>query len=616
MAYPDSANAAANALSAATLAHRPSTTKVGDAGASPVTKMDRQMYTSNPPVKPEVDERNREAVLHASAVAMAKKMYSTQQKMFDAARKAEEEGGRSRPGSADSDRGRPMQFNNLQEAAYKLAQERLAKLHDEHQRARTYQDYYGAGPYSLPPGRKFTKLGKSRRRSSSDGDVVRPVAEVDDRKRSRQIQKQMSLFSTRLSEVDESQRARDREALLAAARRNVKATMEGMDEKMYRDTGRVTPAKLSEWELRAHATAQARSEERMGGHATGKVDIGGGQYMDREKVEEIAARRVQPLLDEINEKAEMERKRIVALREEQEKKRLEWEAEKARNAEVKEAQRKLKDEEKARRGELKHEAKAAKAEGRRLAREETDNRKPAGAIIPGASDSEGPGEASDKPTEEAPSHRHRILPFTPRIQTKPSSASNPKNDPSPLSPSSNTSPESATDSPTSRVKNWLKSRLHKPRAKSVSGNNSGGGKSSDAGGKAPGGFLGGHRLTRLHPDGTGSMTSLSEERSASMREVALAGTADAPGVASHDLGEGNGSKSPGQPTGGSVFSDDGGGDGVAGQDEPDRSSRAPELEDIAPPKAIADPAGAGLGVTPRSSVGSGNRDSKFIEIID
>lgn len=344
MTYPDSANAAANALSAATIANRPAAAAAAhgaDAGASPITKLDRQMYTSNPPVKPEVDDRNREAVLHASAVAMAKKMYSTQQKMFDAAAHGNNQGS-SRPGSADSDNARPLHFNNLQEAAYRLAQERLARLHDEHQRNRGYQDYYGAATSPASPGRKFTKLGKARRRSSSDGDIARPGTE-DDRKRSRQIHKQMSLFSSRLSEVDESQRARDREALLAAAQRNVKAAMEGMDERVSRDTGRVSSAKLSEWELRAHATAQARSDERKGGGvAAGKVDLGGGQYMDRERVEEIAAKRVQPLLDEINEKAETERKRIVALREEQEKKRLEWEAEKARNAEVKEAQRKLK----------------------------------------------------------------------------------------------------------------------------------------------------------------------------------------------------------------------------------------------------------------------------------
>lgn len=292
------------------------------------------------------------------------------------------------------------------------------------------------------------------------------------------------------------------------------------------------------------------------------------------------------------------------------------------------------DQDKARRDELKQEAKArkeeekaARAEEKRLAREDNEKRKPqAVAITSGEDENQGPLGAAEQATEESTSHKHRILPFTPRIQTKTTSASNAKSEPSPLSPSSNTSPESANESPTSRVKNWLKSRLHKPRAKSISGNNAGGGgKSSDAsggGGKAPGGFLGGHRLKRLHPDGTGSMTSLSEERSASMREVALAGRASAPVVASDEPGESSGGKAHGRIGGSASSDDDGGGgggggdDGPAGRRQADGPSGAPELEGIAPPRALLDPAVAGTGVTPRSSVGSGNRDSKFIENID
>lgn len=346
LTYPDSANAAANALSAATIAHRPSTTinlKMSDVGAQPVTSMGSEMYTSHPPVKPERDERTHEEALHASAVAMAKKMYAHQQKNADTAKQNHE--GDSRPGSSGTGATQqPMQFTNLQEAAYKLAQERLARLQDEHQRNRGMADYYGTSPTSpTAPSRRLTKLGKLRRRASSDGDVAASLSD-DDRQRSRQIRKQMSLFSTRLDEVDEAKRTRDRDALLAAAQRNVKATLDGMDEKMYREQGRVTTAKLNQWEAKAHATAQARSDARMAGDMSGKVDLGAGQYMDREKVEEIAARRVQPVLDEINEKAELERQRIVALREEQEKKRLEWEAEKAKNAELKENMRKVKGE--------------------------------------------------------------------------------------------------------------------------------------------------------------------------------------------------------------------------------------------------------------------------------
>lgn len=341
LAYPDSANAAANALSAATAAHRPNVIhiRMEDAGAQPVTTMGREMYTSHPPVKSEADDKNREAVLHASAVAMAKRMYSHQQAQ------GQQHGAGSRPESTRTDGvQQPMQFTNLQDAAYKLAQERLARLHDEHQRNREVADYYGTSPTSpSSPGRRLTKLGKFRRRSSSDGDVAASLSE-NDKQRSKNIRNQMSLFSNRLDEVDQAKRSRDREALLAAAKRNVKATMDGMDEKMYRETGMVPPAKLNEWETKAHTTAQARSDARLAGDMTGKVDLGAGIFMDREKVDEIAAKRVQPVLDGINEKAELERQRIATLREEQEKKRLEGEAEKARNAETKEAQRKLKGE--------------------------------------------------------------------------------------------------------------------------------------------------------------------------------------------------------------------------------------------------------------------------------
>lgn len=347
MVYPGSANAASNALSAATIAHRPTiNVRMEDAGAQPVTTMPREMYTSNPPVKPQVDERNREAVLHASAVAMAKKMYAHQQHTSIDKAKAEQgqhEDGSSRPGSSRAE-GAPqqMQFTNLQDAAYKLAQERLARLHDEHQRNRGIAEYYGTSSNTpSSPGRRLTKLGRMRRRASSDGDVAASLRKGD-KQQSKHIRNQMSLFSTRLNEVDESKQARDREALLNAAKRNVKATLEGMDEKMYQDAGRVMPAKLNEWELKAHSAAQTRSDARLGRDMNDKVDLGAGKYMDRDEVDAIAAKRVQPVLDAINEKAELERQRIAALREEQEKKRLALEGEKARNAEIKETQRKLK----------------------------------------------------------------------------------------------------------------------------------------------------------------------------------------------------------------------------------------------------------------------------------
>lgn len=632
LSYPDSSNAAANALNAATVAHRPSS-KASNAGASSITKMNRQMYTSNPPVKMEVDEKDRDAVLHASALAMAKKMYGQQRTIYDAAKQNETQGRSSRADSSDSDEVRPMQFGNLQEQAYKLAQERLARLHDEHQKHRDYQDYY-ATPSPPASPRKLTRLGQLRRRSSSDGELMSSPYN-DDQKRSRNIQKQMSIFSNRLSEVDGAKRSRDREALLAAAQRNVKATLQGIDEKMYRETGRVAPAKLNDWENKAHTAAQAKSEARKEPDVSGKVNLGAGAYMDQAEVDAVAAREVQPILDDIHERAEAERQRIEAQKEEQERKRTQAAADRERNVHNKEDQRKFKgeylhslatvywgdailtkydgniEEEKSRKEELKHEAKArkeeekaARAEEKRLAREEQN-----------ANDTA--FDDADKTTEEtAEKRRSRLLPFTHKLQTKDNTpaANNANNDSSPLSPSSTTTtPESAGSS---KVKNWLKLRLHKPRANSMSFSNKNGNGAKFE--NPPGGFVGGHRLTGLHPDGTGSLTSLGEpRRSASMTEVALANTRStattAPAAAQDEPGESSFRSQVHTPPLGGGRSPGGGGDGAV-------SSASSDYGDNVGPaawEAMRNMDNANkVGLSPPAASEHSNRDSKFIEIIE
>ena len=328
--YPDQANAAANALTAATTAHRPSIRGSVDSGATPYTNMDRQMYTSSPPVKPDVEEQRRAEVLHASAVAMAKRMYNQQQKIIDSTRLAHArsssfsryEGSDSTGASPSEEFTRPISFNNLQEAAYRLAQERLAKLHEEHQATREMQEYYGATPASPRRATLGTIRGKlTRRRASSDGEMQDDVA------RSQHIRKQMSLFSTKLTEVDEQKRSQDREALLAAAQRNVKAQLQGMDQKLLDEKGAVPPSKAEGWHSKAHKAAQMRLNTAHG-TSSDQVDIGGGKFMDREEVDRIAAKKVQPLLDEINEKADAERERQAALKLEEEKKKEEAETRK------------------------------------------------------------------------------------------------------------------------------------------------------------------------------------------------------------------------------------------------------------------------------------------------
>ena len=326
-AYPDSVNSAANALSAATMANRSSTRSTQSRTQAPtsvdaarihnaaVTNLSREMYTSHPPVAPEVEEKNREAGLRAAAISMAKQMYDVQQKAIAAA-SADLETAESRyaatsvhnrEASTTTSAGAPQstpQYVNLQEAAQKLAAERLAKLHDEHA---AYRNYYGATP---PPQSRLSMRGRTRRRASSDGQI-----DDSDAARSKQIRSEMSLFNDKLAQVDATKRQKDRDSLMAAAQRNVKASIHGMDEKVFNETGKASPAMMEDWEAKASARAKADSEARMVNH--GRINIGGGKYLDQSEIDAIAARRVQPTLDEITEKAEKQRAKDEQLRQAQ-----------------------------------------------------------------------------------------------------------------------------------------------------------------------------------------------------------------------------------------------------------------------------------------------------------
>lgn len=313
-------SAASSALNGAALAHRNSLMAkpaIEDVGAVPITNMTRSMFTSHPPVKPETDEER----IHQTAVEMARKMYQHQQQKLEQS-KDQERGEESTPFAGT--------YLNLQDAAYRQAQERLAKLHDEHQQGREAQEYYGN---SSSPRRKLSMAHKLRRRSSSDPDP-------DDKVRSEKIRQQMSMFSNKLSQVDTEKRTKDREALLVAAQRNVKARLQSMDEKVYNETGKRNSSKLSEWEVKAQQAAQARSDTRT--ENKGKVDIGGGRFMDQEEINAIAAKRLQPILDDINEKAEIERARVATLKAAEDARRQELERIRAEERAEKEEARRAK----------------------------------------------------------------------------------------------------------------------------------------------------------------------------------------------------------------------------------------------------------------------------------
>ena len=272
------------------------------------------MFTSHPPVKPEVTEQENNDKIHASAVAMARKMYAHQQRMADQTQEAHDQAGNRGSG----------QFVNLQDAAYRQAQERLSKLQGEHTKNREYQEYYG-GAQPQSPKRRFSMAAKLRRKNSSDD-------EFDDHEESQKIRQQMSMFSNKVSQIDEAKRQKDRDAVLAAAQRNVKARLQGMDEKVYRDTGKMNQSMMSDWEEKAQAAARSHHETRTVNK--GKVDIGGGRFMDPEEVQAIASSRVQPVLDDINDKAEAERERRLALKAEEEARKDEEQRKREREKEI------------------------------------------------------------------------------------------------------------------------------------------------------------------------------------------------------------------------------------------------------------------------------------------
>ncbi|KAI1138982.1 hypothetical protein F5Y05DRAFT_358051 [Hypoxylon sp. FL0543] len=595
--YPDEANAAANALSAATRAHRPVRSPISSEaseklGSVPYTTMDRQMFTSRPPVKPEVDEQKRADVLHASAVAMAKKMYTQQQKMIDA-KKAHDDAKFS-PEHADvlssvSDDAQPVQLTTLQDAAYKQAQARLTKMHEEHFKDREYQEYYGA----KSPARRFSVRGKLRKRASSDGDVI------EDRRRSQQIRHQMSLFSNKLSEVDDKKRQHDQEVLLAAAQKNVHERLKWMDEKIAAETGMVPPSTKTQWEIKAHALAQARNAQRLGQAAHRKIDIGAGKFMDQEEIDAIAAARVKPVLDEINEKVEEEYARQTELRLEMEKKKEEEEIEKARQKEIHDINKRLKEqdkqEQKEKKAEEKQEAKARKEE-KKAAKAEHKHEAHAKKEEDGASKAEHKWLVkAEKQKSAAERHVNEDV-EVPRGSIVLNTAGQPVNVPPPEIdhvPAEDTEDEvvnresSPQSEGTSRggVRTWLKNRFSR------------GAKTPDDKGKSvERGFIGGAALTGM--DRSASM----DNRSASVRAVAMAGRdSNAREVSEHHAVENEPMSSSSDDDDDDDDEDNGNG-GYLHEDRRDQPRTA-----LTPPRPIKD-FSSGVSHSP-------NRDSRFVEMV-
>jgi hypothetical protein len=116
--------------------------------------------------------------------------------------------------------------------------------------------------------------------------------------------------------------------------------MDKMDKKVFDETGKMSPAMTEDWDNKARARAIAASEVRMQHH--GQVHVGGGKYLDQSEIDEIARKRVQPTLNDINQKAEKQRAKDEEARLDEEERKRETRSEKQRQAELKAEEKRIK----------------------------------------------------------------------------------------------------------------------------------------------------------------------------------------------------------------------------------------------------------------------------------
>lgn len=367
--YPDAHNAGHNALSAATVAHKPAPrSSVSPARVSSpaneaarfthmASNANREMYSAHPPIDVTANQQKHNHALQGASLA-------TQRQAQDA-RTA------GLASDATSANAKSLARVDLQEQAQKLAQDRLAKLDPDGVLA--YREHYG---YARAPQRNRLSMRNRRPRSSSGGTGRnKEDNDEDDAKRAGRIRHQMSRFNDQLASVDAQKRKTDRSTLMAAAEKSVRQRMSSLDQQIFDETGKVTPAVMEQWEAKARQRAAAQSEKRLEHH--GMVDVGGGRFMEQSEVEKIAASRMQPTLDELDANAEKQRARDEEIKLDQERRKDETATQKQREKEtkieLKKARQEEKEVEKAEKRILKEEKKQEKAAKKERERKSEDH---------------------------------------------------------------------------------------------------------------------------------------------------------------------------------------------------------------------------------------------------
>ncbi|KAK9386768.1 hypothetical protein V1515DRAFT_603837 [Lipomyces mesembrius] len=161
------------------------------------------------------------------------------------------------------------------------------------------------------------------------------------------------------------------EMLLAAAQRNVHSRLDAMDKE--------AASNYLFGNKEFNAMALALAEQDIKGKYTAKhakvYDMGGGVFMSAEEVQQIAQKNVQPVLEELNERAFEHREKDEIARQEKERMKADKAEEKSRKKEEKADQKMRKEAEKQTRKEEKQTRKEEKEDEKQRKREEKQRKK-------------------------------------------------------------------------------------------------------------------------------------------------------------------------------------------------------------------------------------------------
>jgi hypothetical protein len=92
---------------------------------------------------------------------------------------------------------------------------------------------------------------------------------------------------------------------MVMAEKKVHQQMHKLDEEVFNETGKMSPAMMSEWDAKARARVREHNQISMREtKPDSAVDVGAGKLVDRSEVEELAFARVGPTLRRIDHAVE------------------------------------------------------------------------------------------------------------------------------------------------------------------------------------------------------------------------------------------------------------------------------------------------------------------------